>query len=238
MKKPQIFLATVLLSISFCATVFAELQKIPIDTSHFWFWYARHSGSGDRKELPPNDSFKLDGETAQISCGNLSDKEHRYHSHMNAQGDIVASGDFKLELKFKNFKSLNADWQGMSFDIGTERMNIGIGIRKQGPYYHYETWVWPYDYGGLRLSTRSNSGTFVIERKGGTFILFVKGVPHATWSYTGINLNKFWLGCGVGTNPAGKVEVEILSISTEGVEIVPPGGPKPPPPPRTHDVPF
>ncbi len=130
----------------------------------------------------------------------------------------------------------------MSFTIGNHVGNssrtVTIQISKEGPYYKYSTHVWPDDIGGLILSTLSNSGTFIVEQKGTNITLSVKGVPHATWTYTGINFYRFRFDLYTGTHPPGKVEVDILSIRTEGVEMEPPGGPKPPAPPIINDVPF
>ncbi len=182
MKKMHIFFAALFISISFCPPAFAKLEKIPLDTSQFWFWYGSHSGSGPGKELNPNDSFKIMDQKVHISCGNLFDKERRYQTDMTPQGEVISYGDFKFELTFKNFISSNADYQNMSFKIMTNSRNVSIEISKEGPYYQYSTWVLPDDIGGLTLSTLSNSGTFIIEQEGNNITLSVKGVPHATWT--------------------------------------------------------
>ncbi len=228
MRKIQILFAAFFFVFSYCPTTFAELQKIPLDTSHFWFSYYVYSDSGGPpRNLNPNDSFKILDQTVHISTGYIVDQDHHYVSTMFQKGKLMAYGDFKVELIFKNFTPSNADSQGLYLQIGNDISDgnvrsvryCEIGITKLGPYYQYSTRVWPDGTGGLRLSSDFNSGTFIIEQKGTNITLSVKEIPHETWTYSGINPDDFWIRFDTRSKPSGKVEVDIFSISTEGVEI-------------------
>ncbi len=222
---------------------FGHAKSIPLVQTNFYLFYDRNPCSGGYYwYLPLFNVFTFKKGTVHISSGNLSDKSRCYSATMKLanRGDrFKLASNFKVELSFKNFRVSGSRYGSTSISIQSHNRNVHIGISSWDKQNRYWTHLGPDDPRSLDLPARSNSGTFVIEKKGTNITLSVKGVPKAKITYNGLDFVETGVRIGIWSEFGSKTEVDITGLNVTGLVPRPPGPPAPrppppPPPPQPH----